>query len=315
MRPGPLPPELADEPFSTRAARAAGVPPTRLRRSDLSHPTRGAHVVGEVQPGLPERARAVASGLEPDAAFSHVTAAGLWRLPLPRDVECDDYLHVVTRSSSGQVVRRGCRGHRGLEVREVACLDGVRVVGVADTWCDLGDLGHRRLTVEDLVVAGDAAVTRIDALLGLTRRESRGRALLREALERRVRPRGAVALRQALVWVRPGVRSAQETRTRLLFVWGGLPEPEVNVPLTDQAGEFLGEGDLVWRRQQVVAEYQGSEHASRRRRSEDSFRRELAGQVGWAVHEVWAEDLARRPRRRALLHRVRSSLATREPAA
>lgn len=310
MRPGPLPPELVDGPFSTATARAAGVPAARLRRSDLTHPTRGVHVIGDLPDGLAERARAVGTGLGPDAAFSHVTAALLWRLPLPGDVERRPGLDVITRSDSGQVVRTGCRGHRGLESRDVLDLRGVRTVAPADTWCDLGDLGRRRLTVEDLVVAGDAALTRIDELLGLTRLESRGRTVLQETLAGRVRPRGAVALRAALALVRPGVRSAQETRTRLLFVGAGLPEPEVNVPITDELGEFLGEGDLVWRREKVVAEYQGSDHADRERRSEDSFRRELATESDWTVHEVWAEDLVRPARRHALIRRVARSLAS-----
>ena len=66
-----------------------------------------------------------------------------------------------------------------------------------------------------------------------------------------------------------------ETRARLMFVDAGFPEPEVNAPLTDAAGEWIAEGDLVWHRQRLVGEYQGEQHADRRRRSADAFRRGL----------------------------------------
>lgn len=307
MDAAPLPPELRQNPFAVGAALAAGVGAHRLRRSDLVRPTRGARSHGTPD-GFEARLRACAPGLADGVAFSHVTAARWWALPLPPDLEGREGLDVMTRSGSGQPVRRGFRGHRGVESRVVTHDGGVAVVDVADTWCDLGDLGRRRLSVEDLVVAGDAAVTRLDEAAGVTRAESVGRQVLAEALHQRVRPRGAVALRQALVLVRPGVRSAQESRTRMVFHDAGLPEPEVNGIITDRAGCWLAEGDLLWREQRVVAEYQGEVHADRRRRSADAARRELLVDEGWSVHEVWAEDLATWGRRTALARRVRRSL-------
>ena len=160
------------------------------------------------------------------------------------------------------------------------------------------------LTFTDLVVAGDAAV----ALLDASSDRPLGVALLRAALRHRNRPRGAVALRHALTLVRPGVRSPMETRARLMFVDCGFPEPEVNAPITDAAGEWVAEGDLVWRRQQVVGEYQGEHHAERSRRSSDSFRRRLVEDLGWFVGELWAEDVYRRPRRIATLTRFAREL-------
>jgi hypothetical protein len=239
-----------------------------------------------------------------DRAFSHLTAALLWGLPLPTRLEAsagaeDASLHVIAPTADGMAQRVGVVGHRGLEVRRVASPPGtgLSVVDVADTWCDLGELPRGSLTITDLVVAGDAAVARLDARAG--RRV--GEAALREALRRRNRPRGAVALRHALTRVRPGVRSPMETRARLMFVDAGFPEPEVNAPLTDAAGEWLAEGDLVWRRQRLAGEYQGEPHADRRRRSTDSFRQTLVEGHGWRIKELWAEDLHRGPRRRLTL--------------
>lgn len=310
VRPSPVPIELGPGPFSTARALGLGVPRQRLIRGDLVHPTRGVHSLTE--PGtLVQRAGAFQVGMPPERAFSHVTAALLWGLPLPRLLEesaaADDAsLHVVAPTADGMPKRTGVVGHRGLEVREVASPPGtgLRVVDVADTWCDLGELPRGSLTITDLVVAGDAAVALLDARAG----RSVGRAALSAAVQRRNRPRGALALRCALTQVRSGVRSPMETRARLMFVDAGFPEPEVNAPLTDAAGEWLADGDLVWRRPRLVGEYQGEHHADRRRRSTDAFRRGLVEAHGWPVKELWAEDLHRGPRRRWTLTRFAQAL-------
>ncbi len=303
MRPPPLPEPLGSRPFSTAEAREAGLAPGRLRRTDLVHPTRGAHV-RSVPIELVDRAQAFAAGLPPERAFSHLTAAALLGLPLPKDVELLAHtgpLHVMAPTAAGQARRVGCLGHRGLESRETVTVHGVRVVAAADTWCDFGELG-RRFSVDDLVVAGDAVVASVRT------GTSDAQWMLRRPLEARVRPRGKRRLSEALVLVRPGVRSPMESRARLMFGRAGFPEPEVNAILTDRAGEFLGEGDLVWRAQRVVGEYQGADHASRRRRSMDTSRRHALRDEGWMVEEIWAEDVLVGGRRTACLVRFAAAL-------
>jgi GNAT superfamily N-acetyltransferase len=229
------------------------------------------------------------------------------RMALEKSAATEDApLHVIAPTSDGMAKRIGVVGHRGLELRAVASPPGsaLRVVDVADTWCDLGELRRGTLSVHDLVVAGDAAVAMLDARAG----RAVGAAALREALRRRNRPRGAVCLRHALTLVRPGVRSPMETRARLMFVDAGFPEPEVNAPLTDAVGGWLAEGDLVWRRQRVVGEYQGEQHADRGRRSADAFRQGLVESHDWQVKELWAEDLHRGPRRRWTLNSFAQAL-------
>lgn len=310
VRAHPLPDELGPGPFTTGRARGLGVPAQRLRRRDLVHPTRGAHARTEPAT-LVERASAFGLAMPQDRAFSHLTAVLLWGLPLPLAVERaasaeDAPLHVVASTRDGMAKRAGVVGHRGLEGRAVAHLPGshLRVVDVADTWCDLGELPRGLLSVADLVVAGDAAVALLDARAG----PAVGVEALREAVRGRNRPRGAVALRQALTRVRQGVRSPMETRARLMFVDAGFPEPEVNAPVTDGAGEWLAEGDLVWRRQRLVGEYQGELHADLRRRSDDAFRLGLLEHHDWRVNELWAEDLHQGPRRRWTLTRFAEAL-------
>ncbi|QIM20083.1 DUF559 domain-containing protein [Phycicoccus sp. HDW14] len=175
------------------------------------------------------------------------------------------------------------------------------MVSPEDTWCDLGELGRRRVCVDDLVVLGDAVVAPVASL-----RDAAWQ--LRGPMESRVRPRGKVMLVEALSLIRPGVRSPMESRARLMFVRTGFPEPEVNGDLTDRAGEWLAEGDLVWRDRRVVGEYQGSDHASRRRRSRDASRRTSLEGEGWTVLEIWAEDVLVGGRRTACLLRFAHEL-------
>lgn len=312
----PLPATLAPGPFSTSAARGLGVPAARLLRSDLVHPTRGSHaLLGPTD--LRERALAYAVGMPQERAFSHLTAAALHGLPLPRRLEAsarEGELHVIAPTSDGRVAREGCVGHRGLERRHTEVIDGIRVTSLAETWCDFGELPRGLLTITDLVVLGDAVAARMDAQLPAEcqpragDRRSRGIEDMQAALLRRVRPRGKRALVHALTLMRPRVRSAMETRARLIFVLAGFPEPEVNAPVVDRAGEWLGEGDLVWRAERVVGEYQGSHHADITRRAKDTARLELFRDHGWQAREIFASDAFDHLKRELLLVRFAQML-------
>lgn len=294
-----LPDELARGPFTVARALELGVRHCDLRSLGLHRPTHSVRC-GEVPSGTAERAQAFARALPEDSAFSHVTAASLLGLPLPEAHETDPVLDVMRPSRRMPTRRKGCRGHRGLESREVVDVDGLRVVAVADTWCDLAELRHPALGLDDLVVAGDVAVNRLGGP------EPAG--VLASALGSRVSPRGGRLLGRALPLLRAGVRSPMESRARLMFVRAGFPEPEVNAPVRDAAGGWLLEGDLVWRERRVVGEYQGEVHADRQRRSADAHRAGIARDADWTVLDLWAEDLNSAPRRATTLRRFAVAL-------
>ncbi|GAA4414103.1 hypothetical protein GCM10023168_37440 [Fodinibacter luteus] len=301
------PEALRRGPFTVAQWRTAGLPAADLRRAGLHAPTRAVRTAS-VPTSTRERALAFAVGLPPDAAFSHVTAAVLLRLPLPAALEAQADLDVMRPTSVAQARRRGCHGHRGLESREVLDVAGLRVVGPADTWVDLAGVAHRGLGVDDLVIVGDVVANRLDGGLGghgegCDQGECAGLAALTRVLEQRTRPRGKALLEQALPLVRVGSRSPMETRARLMFHRAGFPEPELNAAVRDDHGEWLLEGDLVWRAHRVVGEYQGSDHASRRRRSSDAARSATAEDHDHRVLEIHAEDVFGGARRRALLRR------------
>ena len=313
-----LPSELADRPFTVREARAAGLRYDELRGTQLHAPTWGVRCVEEPG-GLSARAAAFARGLPDDIAFSHVTAARLWHLPLPSHLEQEDAeLDVIRDSARERIRRRRCRGHKGLERRELVEVGGLRVVGLADTWVDLGEVAGRGVGLDDLVVAGDAVARQLEmqqladaagAPVGVSLPGGAGAAILGAALHARVRPRGKALLAQALPLVRAGSRSAMETRSRLMFHRAGFPEPELNAPVRDAHGGWLLEGDFVWRKQRVIGEYQGADHGSIRRRSADASRAGTAEDHEYRLLEIYAEDVFGGARRRACLHRFARALA------
>ena len=246
---------------------------------------------------LVSRARAFAQVLPGDAAYSHHTSLALWGVPLPGWAEGSAELHVMRPTYADRVRRRGCRGHRGLELREVAQVRGVKVTDLADSWVDLGEVLPLGLTHEDLVVAGDDIARRLGGIEPLA-----------TALALRRRALGKPALTAALDAVRHPVRSRMETVARLTFVRAGLPEPTVNAAVRDAHGEWLLEADLVWEEERVVAEYQGKHHASIRERGKDAAKRALAEDEGWTVVEVFGADLCEGRRGCALLDRLARAL-------
>ena len=297
MRGPELPAPWHARPFTVGELRDAGLPPSRLRHAALHIPTRSVRSTSPVETTA-QRAAAFGRALPRDCAFSHLTAAVLLGLPLPGALESSCVLDVMRDTDRARIRRTGCVGHRGLESRSVVEVAGLRVVAPVDTWCDLGELVGRGLTADDLVVAGDAIVNRPGG----------GTLGLADLLDRRFRPRGGAALREALTLVRPGVRSPMESRARLMFARAGFPEPEVNADVRDRHGGWLLEGDLVWREQRVVGEYQGADHGSLKRRSADSSRATAAESEDYRVLEIYAEDVRVGARRRACLLRFARAL-------
>lgn len=305
-----LPAELLADPFTLDRARGAGVPGWRLRDDALHTPTRSVRSARPLQDAV-GRAIAFRAALPEDIAFSHITAAQLWGLTLPDVVAAQNELDVLRETRRNRIRRTGCHGHRGLETRGTATRFGLRLTGLVDTWVDLGEVLDRGLSKDDLVVVGDEVGSRLagqpDPGSDLPD-WSIGPTLLRQALSRRVRPRGGVLLGSALELVRAPVRSPMETRARLMFVRAGFPEPMVNRDVHGRDGQWLLEGDLVWEAQRVVGEYQGRDHASIRRRSYDADRRAVAGDEDWTVLEIYAADVYQPGRRVVCLRRFARAL-------
>ncbi len=267
---------LQGRAFTLAEARAAQVSQSRLEARDLSRPTWGVRAPGPAQ-SVDELARTVCLALKGAFAFSHLTAARLWRLPLPSDWHRDEPLHVMR---DGTPLRRtGVIGHRGLSSREHERLRGLPVTSPVDTWADLAAVPG--MGVDDLVIAGDAFATRDAGLLAPMVKASQ-----------RVGRRGGRALREAGALLRVGSGSAMETRARLAFLRAGLPEPELNAELFAEDGHFVARVDFLWREARVVVEYEGDHHRTNRRQWQGDIQRtRLLESMGWRVIRITNADL------------------------
>lgn len=305
MPPPALPP-LPSGPLSLATARSLGLRDHQWRLPQLVRTTQSVRSVSEPT-NARERAHAFRAALPPDVILSHVTAAQLWGLPLPLALQNQVELDVMRASDRGRIERRGCISHRGGERRTSTTVHGIPVTSLVDTWVDLGEVVGRGLDRDDLVVAGDVVATR-------TSRVPPGSPLadavapLASALAARVRPRNKALLTSSLELVRPGVRSPMESKSRLVFVDAGFPEPEVNGHVHTADGGWLAECDLLWRAQRVAGEYQGAVHAGIRARSRDAYRNGLLADEGWLVLEIFAEDHTDPYRKTLLLNRFARAL-------
>lgn len=281
MRPRPLPPALRDRAFDVHAADRAGVSRQRLRRSDLVRPTRSIRWPRDRPPDAVQRIRALRPVLLPGQFISHVSAAVLWGLPVPVDDGAP--VHVTSPIPTAQPRRTGVVGHRITPDRaDVVERWGMPASSPASLWVDCGAM----LTTDELIVLGDAIVT-----------EPRCRTTiddLRTALVRAGARAGVRKLRTAIELVRVGAGSPQETRARLAIVRAGLPEPELQVEVRDEAGSFIGRVDMAYPRHRVLIEYEGDHHRTDAAQWASDLRRYRAAErLGWVVVRWSRSDLTR----------------------
>lgn len=267
--PSPLPESLGPA-FAYRDAIALGVTPGRLRHRSLSVPTPGVRL-GSADPELAVRAAAHLRLLPAGAAFSHHTAAALLRLPVPDD----ERLH-VTVPDGARIRRRGIAEHRGMQRRELGYVDDLPTTSPRQTWLDLAPY----VSVDELVILGDA----------ITHAFPGHGSQLRAITSANPGARGIRRAREAVVLIRAGVLSPQETLWRLRFRAAGFEEPELNANIHDSNGRWLGMVDFVWREQRVVVEYDGDYHFTVQQRRLDQARRRAMRAAGWTVIEINGAD-------------------------
>lgn len=98
---------------------------------------------------------------------------------------------------------------------------------------------------------------------------------------------------------------------RLAIVRGGLPEPELQVEIHDEAGYFVGRVDMAYPAQRVVVEYEGDHHRTDAEQwARDLRRYREMERLGWAVVRWSRSDLLPRHAAGAVEH-LRSLLARR----
>ena len=135
--PRPLPDPFASAPFASTEARAAGISESRLRASDLSAPMRGVRVPQPVEDSLGARMLSYRVHMAHGEYFSHVTAARLYEIPLPRMQESTPELHVSVHAPDFPPRVRGVIAHRLFVPIAPRIRKGFAVVSPARTWTQL----------------------------------------------------------------------------------------------------------------------------------------------------------------------------------
>ena len=285
----PLPEPIDRGTFSVRDAIARGVTRDRLRSSDLQRVFHGVRATGLDLSLLVDRCRAYAPRMNPAHAFSHLTAAELYRFPLPvggRSLQ----LHVTAPSPARAPGGRGIVGHQSrLTPLDVVDLRGLRVVSPAVAWCQIAET----LGVDDAVAIGDWVVTGtpFQNVLPLATIEE-----LAEASAVRSGGWGHRVRAVAIPLIREGPLSRPESFLRLLVVRAGLPEPLLNAMCFTEDGEQIDVPDLAWMEYKTVAQYEGDHHRGQAQFRRDIRRDERFVDHDWTVVKATADDLFGRPR-------------------
>ncbi|MBO0685854.1 MAG: DUF559 domain-containing protein, partial [Candidatus Dormibacteraeota bacterium] len=223
----------------------------------------------------------------PGAAFSGCTAAWLHGL----DLRPTDPIEVTVPRSVRILAKAGvCVRRADLSPGDVVERRGLPATSALRTAVDLGS----RPPLVEAVVAVDMA---------LHARLVEMRELRACAAEGRGR-KGIVQLRRVLDLAEPAAESAMETRLRLMLVLSGLPRPQVQVSLHDQAGRFLGRTDLYYPAQRLCLEYDGGTH--RESLAEDNRRQNRLLNAGFHLLRFTAADVLRTPE--TLVAQVRQAL-------
>ncbi|WP_460516383.1 hypothetical protein [Humibacter antri] len=281
----PMPQQLRGSSFRTSGPDTGGLGRGRLRAADVDAPFHGIRSVGMALDDPIALARAYEPRLRPGQFYCHTTAALLWGIPLPLDLEHSLHVHVGTTKGS-KPRARGAVGHefRPLIVRR---RNRLPVTTAADTWCHISSL----LSREDLVAAGDFLISGQRLWSGIRTTPLCTPGDLADAASRYGRTPGATAIRWALPRLRTPVDSRRESLLRLLLVEHGLPEPVVAHPATVAGGVVL-HPDLSYPASKIAIEYEGDEHRSSKRRWRDDLRRvRLLEEAGWRVFRVTDDDI------------------------
>lgn len=186
--------------------------------------------------------------------------------------------HIIRPEGEAHLDRPHVIVHRmKLYEDEVTMVDGIFVTTPERTWLDMAEL----LSVDEVVAMGDSCVR-------MPRPELEGRDMplcsiddLQRMIDRHKGKRGIRKAKEAIKLIRVGSDSPQETLLRLAIVRAGLPEPELNVPIIDEAGRRHHEPDLSYRKYRIGIEYEGEHHGEDGQIVRDIDRSERYAALGW----------------------------------
>ncbi len=279
-------------PHHATKAGLPGLTYEQLRSQAFTATSRGVRLPASVADNPHARWAAALLLLPPQSVLSHTSAAAALNLPVPWRLQNSPQIHVSTPRDVPRPRRRDITTHHtDLTQAERGWLGGLRVTCPARTYVYMAALlGHA-----DLVALGDVVL----------RDHQASHDELREVALRRGRYPGRGRALGAIDWLDPGAESPRESHLRVLLRQARLPHPDVNGVIVSAAGLFLARGDLVFRRERVIVEYDGEVHAPMEQRAKDAARRARLREHGWIVVEVVGSDMHHPAR---VIARVRSAL-------
>lgn len=283
--------------FSVADALHNGLTTGQLRNPSFGRPFFGTRTTPGASDAVEVRCRALASRMLRGQAFSHLTAAFLFGVPLPRSARSPS-LHVMSPTPVRAMRATGVTGHQAsLVPDEVVRVGGLPVTSPERTWCDLAAL----LGFADLVAAGDHLLcwkyprTTIDQLT--------------DAVARYPSQRGRAVLPRALAALSTRSRSRPESLLRVELVASPLPNPVPNFEVHLRLSRRDLEIDLAYPEFKVGLEYQGDHHRTDRGQWRRDIRRgNDAVDDGWSMLYFTGDDTDDLP---ALLPRVERRLRAR----
>ena len=232
--------------------------------------------------------------IAPDGSYaSHHTAAALWKAVVPPTQET----HICVRDAeTTRSVRRGIAAHRADRRWTAVRHRGLLVASPTAVFAQMAGVAP---DLVELVVLGDSLVragrTTPDELVAVTSSWD---------------GKGARRARRAAALVREGVDSPMETRLRMLIVLAGYPEPQVNIIIRHENGDWFIRFDLCYPHLKLIIEYDGWHHRREEKQwTSDIKRREWLEGRGWRVIVINSDAYYDEPC--LTLHRIREAMVDR----
>ena len=262
-------------------AREAGITDRQLQHPAVARLSRDTYLPRALTGEPSARLAAVLLTAPPEAVVSHATAAGLWGVEIPLQADRSGRVDLTVPMSSRSESRRDRKVHRTpLPDEDRTRRGALPVTTPARTWRDLAGV----LTPPALLAVTDQFLAR-----WVTRDE------LARHLQGRPTGRGSARARDVLPIADPRAESPMESVLRWLVHDAGLPAPELQHVVRDDAGSLLGRADLAWPDRRVLVEFDGNVHRER-----DVFVSDLRPQnrlvaARWTVLRFTSADVLGRP--------------------
>jgi Transcriptional regulator, AbiEi antitoxin len=280
----PLP---LDGPFTTAEARKEGISAERLtslvRSGLLRRPVKGVYVAAQVTDSQSLRGRILSLVVPPGSVVTDWSACWFWTgIDRPGSHLACPPLSVF-RFRGHERLRNPLveSGQRSLRPSDVVAVDGhISVTTPIRTAWDLGRFSPRILAIGGMDALVRHGPFDVDELV--------------DGVERFRKQRGVVRLRSLAPVVDPRSESMGESSLRLRWLDApGMPQPQLQIPVRDAAGQVIFRIDLGVEELRFGAEYDGEEwHSSEEdRKHDDSRRAELKGSHRWHIVVFRREDV------------------------